>query len=78
MQKTNVLAGAMYPDSRMRQKICPFISTGPQIINCLGLSCYAGRKIIFDEGYLCVCSLLEPEFAEDRILPVTIQEKMIE
>lgn len=51
-------------DGGMREKICPFLSTGVVLLPCQGRDCAAFRKVYLADQTVCVCALIDREFAD--------------
>jgi hypothetical protein len=47
--------------SRSEDRICPFISSGPDLVACLGKRCTASRSVITGDGSFRVCLLIDRE-----------------
>lgn len=51
-------------DGGMREKICPFLSTGDLLLPCQGRDCAAFRRVYLADRSVCVCALIDREFAD--------------
>ena len=47
-----------------QSRICPFISTGRDLISCLGIRCISCRSVLTGEERLSVCALIDREFCD--------------
>ena len=54
-------------DSTIRQRICPFISSGQFVHYCKGSGCVAAQPVLLDDKLTSwVCSRLEKTESEDE------------
>ncbi len=48
----------------LRRRICPFISSGQDMVYCKGTGCNACKPILTDDGKIWVCALIDRDFAD--------------
>ena len=45
-------------------RICPFISSGSDLVRCLGRECKACRMVLSGEGESLLCALLDMDLSD--------------